>query len=79
MADSFVEAGDDGVDLPAADPPGVIDLLDEQFDGLGLLTVLGILCESLTTGQRVEGYDRKDDVDAGLGHPTSGGTGRTHG
>ena len=44
-------------------PPAVVDLLDEELDGLGLLSELGVLGESLLSGQRVEGHHREDDID----------------
>ncbi len=46
-----VEGGDDRIDLPPVDPTGVVDLLDEELDGLGLLTELGVSGESLLAGQ----------------------------
>ena len=67
-----------GIDLSAVDSPGVVDLLHEELDGLGLLPELGILGEPLTSGQRVEGHDGEDDVDVVLAHPTTGGARGAH-
>ena len=73
-----VEVDDDRIDPPAIDPPGVVDLLDEELDGLRLLSELGILGESLLPGQRVEGHHREDDIDARFRHPPGRGARRRH-
>ena len=46
-----IEARDDGVDLPTVDTPTVVDAVDEQIDGLGLLAELRVGGESLLSGQ----------------------------
>ncbi len=73
-----VEHGDDGIDLPAVDPPGVVDLFDEQQDGLGLLPELDVRGESLLAGQGVQRDQGEHDVDGVSGHPARRGAGAAH-
>ena len=59
-----VEAHDHRVDLPAVDPSGIVDLIHEEVNRLGLLAELGVGLDLELTLDAAERNEREDHVDA---------------
>ena len=69
------EPGDDRVDLPPVDAPVVVDLPDEQVDGLHLFGELDVAGEAQFTRERLKVDDREHDVDLVGADPSGAGAG----